>query len=65
MTDATMPASTDLNGTADERIRQLSEADPTALQSAEWLLRQLNGALSAWAADETRLDIDIESRVDY
>lgn len=52
----------DLNGTADERIHQLANvADPDAV----WLRRQLENALAAWADDETELDIDRESRIDY
>ncbi len=56
----------DLTGTADDRLVQLAslQAAGTPL-GAEWLRRQLNRALGAWAADETELDIERESRVDF
>lgn len=54
----------DLTGTADERTQQLELLAGTEL-SAEWLRRQLDAVLVAWATDETELDIDRESHVDY
>ncbi|MFG6502214.1 hypothetical protein [Microbacterium sp. P05] len=54
----------DLTGTADDRIAQLTQLDAGDL-SADWLRRQLDAALQAWADDETTLDIDEEARVDY
>ncbi|MFG6401516.1 hypothetical protein [Microbacterium sp. P04] len=54
----------DLTGTADDRIAQLTQLDAGDL-SADWLRRQLDAALQAWAGDETTLDIDEEARVDY
>jgi hypothetical protein len=65
MADQAFTADGDLSGTVDERIRQLAAAEPSMLQSTEWLLRQLQRALEAWAADETQLDIDTEAHVDY
>ena len=55
----------DLTGTADERINQLEHAEAAGPLSAEWLRRQLDLALAAWADEETELDIEKESRVDY
>lgn len=54
----------DLSGTASERRRQLENLDADQL-TAEWLRRQLEAALDAWGTDETELDIDRESRVDF
>lgn len=54
----------DLSGTADDRLRQLAELESIDLPGS-WLRRQLHAALSAWADDETRLDIDEEARTDY
>jgi hypothetical protein len=64
MTETNLTPPADLTGTADERAKQLALLGGTAL-SAEWLRRQLDAALVAWGADETELDIDRESRVDY
>lgn len=55
----------DLQGTADERRRRLAELTAAGPLSADWLQRQLEAALDAWASDETTLDIDRESRVDF
>lgn len=63
MTDTDLTRA-DLTGTADERVRQLDLLAGTAL-SAQWLRRQLDAVLVAWCADETELDIDRESRVDF
>jgi len=54
----------DLTGTADERINQLERHDSDSL-TAEWLRRQLDLVLAAWADDETKLDIEEESRADF
>jgi hypothetical protein len=64
MTDATTPTPADLSGTADERMKQLQELGAAPL-TAEWLRRQLDAVLVAWAADETELDIDREARTDF
>lgn len=64
MTDTTAEPA-DLHGTADERRRQLTAAAASGPLSADWLRRQLDAALEAWASDETTLDIDRESRVDF
>lgn len=58
------PVPDDLTGTADERLTQLNSLAGVDL-TAEWLRRQLDAALMAWGADETELDIEKESRVDY
>ncbi|MGC5224850.1 hypothetical protein ACPW96_19975 [Micromonospora sp. DT81.3] len=64
MTSTNITPPDDLSGTADERIRQLELLAGTAL-SPELLRRQLDAVLLAWCVDETELDIDRESRVDY
>lgn len=64
MPDAALSAP-DLAGTADERIRELAELAATRTLGAEWLKRQLDAVLLAWQNDETKLDIDMESHVDY
>lgn len=63
MTDPLSTPDDDLTGTADERRAQLARLEATP--SAEWLLRQLESVLDAWADDETSLDIDREARTDY
>lgn len=63
MTDS--PTLDDLTGTADERRQQLAQREAAAPLPADWLKRQLDGALDAWAADETVLDIDQEARTDF
>lgn len=63
MTDSPASPADDLHGTADERRRQLREL--SGPMSAEWLRRQLDSTLAAWAQDETTLDIDTEARTDY
>ena len=55
----------DLTGNADERIRALAELAAIEALEIEWLRRQLDLALAAWAEDATALDIDQESRADY
>jgi hypothetical protein len=64
VTHATPPVSDDLSGTADERVSQLRQFDGRDLP-ADWLRRQLHAALLAWADEETELDIQRESKVDY
>ena len=59
-----MSAPADLRGTLDERTRQLASV-PESDQTAEWLRRQLKGALEAWAEDQTALDVDREGRDDF
>jgi hypothetical protein len=54
----------DLTGTVDERQKKLSLLAAESL-SAEWLRRQLDNALVAWAAAETEVDISREARADY
>lgn len=54
----------ELSGTVDDRQRQLASL-PTDSLSAEWLRRQLDSALTAWAATQTGLDISMESHADY
>lgn len=65
MTESTTTLIPDLTGTADERITQLRHLDMTGPLSAEWLRRQLDSSLAAWADDETSLDIEKESHADY
>lgn len=55
----------DLHGTADERRRQLNEHAASGSLSAEWLRRQLEATLDAWANDETELDVGKERKVDF
>ncbi|GAA1440482.1 hypothetical protein [Leifsonia poae] len=54
----------DLTGTSGERMRRLAALEAEALE-AEWLLRQLQLVLEAWAADQKALDIDAEGREDF
>jgi hypothetical protein len=63
MTDSLPAQPDDLTGTADERLAQLAQV--TGPLPAEWLRRQLDAALAAWADDETALDIDAEAHADY
>jgi hypothetical protein len=65
MSESNPPEPDDLTGTADERTKQLAERVAAAPLSAAWLHRQLVSALAAWAEDETVLDIEQESRVDF
>ncbi|HWM16829.1 MAG TPA: hypothetical protein VNP97_09590 [Microbacterium sp.] len=55
----------DLHGTADERRRQLEELTTIGTLDADWLRRQLDAVIDAWANDETTLDIDKELHVDF
>jgi len=64
MSEATSPDE-DLTGTADERVRRLAELAAMGPLSAEWLKRQLDLALAAWADDETALDVERESHMDF
>ena len=54
----------DLTGTVDERQKTLSLLAAESL-SAEWLRRQLDNALVAWAEAETEVDISREAHTDY
>jgi len=54
----------DLTGTVDERLAQLSRLAPESL-TREWLRRQLDAALAAWASDDTELDITKDAHTDY
>lgn len=66
MTEREDAGTSDLSGTADERIAQLASLEQsTARLTSEWLRRQLRSALGAWAEDETKVDIEAESRTDY
>ena len=55
----------DLTGTADERMNQLEHLEASGELTTEWLRRQLDLVLAAWADDETTLDIEAESHTDY
>lgn len=59
------PTPDDLSGTVDEQQRQLAALVDGGELTAEWLLRQLQRTQAAWAADDTTLDIEQDSRVDY
>ena len=65
MTEPTGSPTDDLTGSVDDRIRQLAQRESAGALSAEWLRRQLDAALLAWADDETTLDIEEESRSDF
>lgn len=54
----------DLTGTVDDRQKSLALLAAESL-SAEWLRRQLDNALVAWAAAETEVDISREAHTDY
>ncbi|MFJ4172816.1 hypothetical protein [Microbacterium sp. NPDC089696] len=54
----------DLFGTVDDRQKRLA-ALPAESLSAEWLRRQLDSALDAWAVTQTEADIARESHADY
>ncbi|WP_308466580.1 hypothetical protein [Rathayibacter soli] len=55
----------DLTGAADERTRQLARFESEGPLTSDWLRRQLELVLEAWAADEKTLDIDAEGREDF
>ena len=62
--DDAQPA--DLDGSVDERIAQLAILETRGERlPTEWLRRQLHAALTAWADDETELDVDAETRIDF
>ncbi|GAA3212744.1 hypothetical protein [Microbacterium terregens] len=65
MTEPTTSPTDDLHGTADERVAQLARWDAGGPLPAEWLRRQLDAALAAWADDETTLDIEKEAHTDF
>lgn len=54
----------DLTGTVDDRRSQLDDLPADGI-SAEWLRRQLDNALTGWAATATELDIQKEKQTDY
>ena len=58
------PELDDLTGSVDERQRRLALLATESL-TTEWLRRQLENALSAWAVCETQLDIAKEAHTDY
>jgi hypothetical protein len=55
----------DLTGTAGQRARRLIQLESEGSLPPEWLRRQLDLALVAWADDEKTLDIDAEGREDF
>ncbi len=55
----------DLTGTSGERLRQLAALEGAGALPSDWLLRQLQLALEAWAVDQKTLDIDAEGREDF
>jgi hypothetical protein len=55
----------DLTGGAGERARRLAALASEGPLEPEWLRRQLDLALEAWAADQKALDVDAESREDF
>ena len=55
----------DLAGTVDERRTQLDRLRSNGAVTAEWLLRQLDQALTDWAALETRFDVEKDGHPDY
>ena len=55
----------DLTGGAGERARRLAALASEGPLEAQWLRRQLDLALEAWAADQKALDVDAESREDF
>jgi hypothetical protein len=66
MTDPRDTDTADLTGTVDDRLSRLAELESAAGElSSEWLLRQLKATLSAWAADDTELDVVSETRTDF
>jgi hypothetical protein len=66
MTETNDPGPADLRGTVDERIAQLLSLEASTEQlTADWLRRQLRSALAAWAKDETKIDVEMETRTDY
>lgn len=54
----------DLFGTVDDRQKRLASLPAESL-TAEWLRRQLDSALEAWAVTQTEVDIAMESHADY
>ena len=55
----------DLTGGAAERARRLAALASEGPLEPEWLRRQLDLALEAWAADEKELAVEAEAREDY
>lgn len=52
----------DLTGTSAERAHRLDAEGPLP---PEWVRRQLDLALAAWADDEKTLDVEAEGREDF
>jgi hypothetical protein len=55
----------DLEGTAAERLDQLSRLADGEGATPEWMRRQLERALRAWAVDQDTLAVLDEGREDY
>lgn len=55
----------DLTGSSAERARRLAALDAEGPLPPDWLRRQLDLALAAWAEDEKTLDVDAEGREDF
>jgi hypothetical protein len=64
MEQTTGPTPDDLTGIVDDRRSQFENLPADGL-SADWLRRQLDNALTAWAATATELDIEKEKHADY
>lgn len=55
----------DLTGTSAERAHRLGRLDAEGPLPPEWVRRQLDLALAAWADDEKTLDVEAEGREDF
>lgn len=55
----------DLTGTSAERAHRLARLDAEGPLPPEWVRRQLDLALAAWADDEKTLDVEAEGREDF
>lgn len=55
----------DLTGTSAERAHALARLEAEGPLPSEWVRRQLDLALAAWAEDEKTLDVDAEGREDF
>lgn len=55
----------DLTGTSGERTRQLAQHASNGPLPPDWLHRQLELTLAAWADDEKTVIVDLEGREDY
>lgn len=65
MTEQSTSPDVRLSGTADERRSQLAHLAERGPLSAEWLKRELDAVLDAWAEDETVIDVEEEARTDF